>query len=300
MKNTNCKAHPGARLAPAFSLMELLLAVSITTVIIGALYAVFHHTQRALLANVTQVDVLESGRAAMDILTRDLAQISASGVSGGTNLLCFQSPAYPAGRQALMGGAVRTNLLEEVYFLAIRDRDWVQTGYRVVYASNGVGTLARLSYTTNFYNRRPDSNMLAALARIVIEQRPTNYLALADGVIHFRVQPYDGMGRLMSWDATNRYTNKWVYPQVWLGTNVYLARDAEPTETRYAFLSNVLPAYIELELGLLEPRTRQQYQAFAAGSVMAERFLSNHAGQVHLFRQRIPLRESVLSHAQLP
>jgi len=300
MKTLDRQLDAAPRPAQAFSLMELLLAVSITTVIIGALYAVFHHTQRALLANVTQVDVLESGRAAMDMLTRDLAQISTSGVSGGTNLLCFQSPAYGPVRQALVGGRVRTNLLQEIYFLSNRDREWAQMGYRVVFASNGVGTLARLSYTTNFYNRRPDSNMLAALTRIVVEQQPTNYLWLADGVIHFRLQAYDGAGLLMSWDTTNRFTNKWFYPQVWLGTNVFLARDLQPTETRFAFLSNALPAYLELELGLLEPRTRQQYQAFAAGSIMAERFLSNRAGQVHLFRQRIPLRESTLSHFQVP
>lgn len=280
--------------------MELLLAVSISVVIIGALYTIFHHTQRALLSSVTQVDVLESGRQAMDIITRDLSQISASDIAGGTNLLCFQSPAYKPVRQALVGGAVRTNILQELYFLSRFNRDWTQIGYRVLFASNGVGTLARLSYATNFYNRRPDSNMLAQVARIVINQEPTNYLSLAEGVIHFRVQAYDDMGLLMSWDTTNRLTNKWTYPQLLLGTNVFLWKDREPTETRFAFLSNALPAYLELEVGILEPRAREQFQAFAAGSIMAERFISNRAGQVHLFRQRIPLRESSPFYTKLP
>lgn len=283
-----------------FSLMELLLAVSISVVIIGALYTIFHHTQRALLSSVTQVDVLESGRQAMDIITRDLSQISASDIAGATNLLCFQSPAYKPVRQALVGGAVRTNILQELYFLSRFNRDWTQIGYRVLFASNGVGTLARLSYATNFYNRRPDSNMLAQVARIVINQEPTNYLSLAEGVIHFRVQAYDNMGLLMSWDTTNRLTNKWTYPQLLLGTNVFLWKDREPTETRFAFVSNALPAYLELEVGILEPRARDQFQAFAAGSIMAERFISNRAGQVHLFRQRIPLRESSPFYTKLP
>ncbi|MDH7501822.1 MAG: hypothetical protein QHJ82_03790 [Verrucomicrobiota bacterium] len=280
--------------------MELLLAVSISVVIIGALYTVFHHTQRALLSSVTQVDVLESGRQAMDIITRDLSQISASDIAGATNLLCFQSPAYKPVRQVLVGGAVRTNILHELYFLSRFNRDWTQIGYRVLFASNGVGTLARLSYATNFYNRRPDSNMLAQVARIVIDQQPTNYLTLAEGVIHFHVQAYDDMGLLMSWDTTNRFTNKWMYPRLLLGTNVFLWKDREPTETRFAFLSNALPAYLELEVGILEPRARDQFQAFAAGSVMAERFISNRAGQVHLFRQRIPLRESSPFYTKLP
>lgn len=280
--------------------MELLLAVSISVVIIGALYTIFHHTQRALLSSVTQVDVLESGRQAMDIITRDLSQISASDIAGATNLLCFQSPAYKPVRQALVGGAVRTNILQELYFLSRFNRDWTQIGYRVLFASNGVGTLARLSYATNFYNRRPDSNMLAQVARIVINQEPTNYLSLAEGVIHFRVQAYDDMGLLMSWDTTNRFTNKWMYPQLLLGTNVFIWKDREPTETRFAFVSNALPAYLELEVGILEPRARDQFQAFAAGSIMAERFISNRAGQVHLFRQRIPLRESSPFYTKLP
>lgn len=284
----------------AFSLMELLLAVSISIIIIGALYTIFHHTQRALIASVTQVDVLESGRAAMDIITRDLAQITASGVAGGTNLLCFQSPTYKPVRQALADGSVRTNVLQEVYLLSRVGKEWTQTGYRVLYASNGVGTLARFTFTTNFYNRRPSSNMLAHLARIVIEQEPTNFMALAEGVIHFRLQPYDELGLLISWDTTNRLTNKWLYPQLLLGTNVFVWKDREPTETRYAFLSNALPSYLELELGILEPRARDQFQAFAAGSVMAERFLSNRAGQVHLFKQRIPLRESSPFYTRLP
>jgi hypothetical protein len=300
MKIYQYHTSPRYRPSRAFSLMELLLAVSISVVIIGALYTVFHHTQRALLSSVTQVDVLESGRQAMDIITRDLSQISASDIGGATNLLCFQSPAYKPVRQALVGGAVRTNILHELYFLSRFNRDWTQIGYRVLFASNGVGTLARLSYATNFYNRRPDSNMLAQVARIVINQEPTNYLTLAEGVIHFRIQAYDDMGLLMSWDTTNRFTNKWMYPQLLLGTNVFLWKDREPTETRFAFLSNALPAYLELEVGVLEPRARDQFQAFAAGSVMAERFISNRAGQVHLFRQRIPLRESSPFYTKLP
>ena len=119
----------------------------------------------------------------------------------------------------------------------------------------------------------------------------------------------------MTWDTTNRYyrpyygTNAFPYPSVLLATNapnlyyapnLYLTRDRASTETRFAFLSNALPAYLELELGVLEPKARDQYQAFAAGSIMAQRFLSNRAGQVHLFRQRIPLRESVLYQAYHP
>ena len=56
--------------SPAFSIMELLVAVSIMTFIVYALYQMFHQTQKALRGNITQVDVLESGRAALEMMSR--------------------------------------------------------------------------------------------------------------------------------------------------------------------------------------------------------------------------------------
>ena len=58
--------------------------------------------------------------------------------------------------------------------------------------------------------------------------------------------------------------------------------------TQLTFMSNALPAYVELELGVLEPVALKQYQALSAKA--AADFLSRQAGKVHLFRQRIPIR----------
>jgi hypothetical protein len=46
----------------AFSLVELLVAVSITTVIIFASVRDLDHTQKAFRGSISQVDVMESGR----------------------------------------------------------------------------------------------------------------------------------------------------------------------------------------------------------------------------------------------
>jgi len=62
-----------------------------------------------------------------------------------------------------------------------------------------------------------------------------------------------------------------------------------------------VPAYLELEVGFLEPHILDRYKAIASGFVPgtpppqaiinAQRnYLSNHVAQVHLFRQRIPVR----------
>ena len=59
-----------------------------------------------------------------------------------------------------------------------------------------------------------------------------------------------------------------------------------------AFRSNALPAYLELELGVLEPETMRQYKQILADgdSVRAQNFLSKRIAKVQIFRKRIPLR----------
>jgi hypothetical protein len=64
--------------------------------------------------------------------------------------------------------------------------------------------------------------------------------------------------------------------------------------TTAQFTGISLPAYVEVELGILEDRTLAHYQALTNGSdgpgSAAWNYLMNHAGQVHIFRQRIPIR----------
>src|SRR5208282_4111864 len=62
----------------AFTLIELLVAITLLSLIVLALMAVFNSTQTAFRASVTQTDVLEGGRAAMDMMTSDLRQMAPS------------------------------------------------------------------------------------------------------------------------------------------------------------------------------------------------------------------------------
>lgn len=87
----------------AFSLLELLVAVGLLGLIVLALYAMFDQTQRALHASIGQVDVMEGGRSAMDLIARDLARA--------------QSPSLPA----TMGSPSVTNIN-----LAIRKRNFAR------------------------------------------------------------------------------------------------------------------------------------------------------------------------------
>jgi len=61
------------------------------------------------------------------------------------------------------------------------------------------------------------------------------------------------------------------------------------TEPMYcAFWSNAMPAEIEIELGLLEPKVLQTYLGLGNATAQSN-YLSSHAASVHLFRQRIHL-----------
>lgn len=300
----------GGRGRRAFSLMELLLAMGIMTIIIAALYGMFHHTQKALRANVAQVDVLENGRAAMEQMTRELEQMAACNVWGGTNLLALRSPLYRTNIQTLAtGGSVRTNLLDEVFFVSRSGREFAGTIYRVLYASNGVGTLAKYSDALPVLAASPTN--FARFVTNVLGQATTNFVTMVDGVIHFRVQAYDPSGYLLAFYLTNTSPAYRVHRvegstvlQTAFNSNVVLRAEVPraevPAETRYTFLSNALPAYVEIELGLLEPRAYAQYKAFNTGSPMAQKFLAGRAAQVHLFRQRIPIRQALLLQAALP
>src|SRR5689334_6882697 len=134
--------------ARAFSLVELLTAVAIMVIIIFALYAMFAQTQKALRANTTQVDVLESGRATAEILGRELAGLTASGRPFTTNIYARMIPSAPLVQMDISlpnSAPVRTNVLQEFFFLSRQGNSWIGTGYRVMGADNGVGTLYRYS-----------------------------------------------------------------------------------------------------------------------------------------------------------
>jgi hypothetical protein len=59
-------------------------------------------------------------------------------------------------------------------------------------------------------------------------------------------------------------------------------------QTEFCFLNNALPAYIELELGVLEPQAWDKVKALPTADLKRQ-YLLKHAGQVHLFRKRIPI-----------
>jgi hypothetical protein len=188
----------------------------------------------------------------------------------------------------------------------------------IPYDTNGcVGTLYRFS-STNLYRTGPfmvaSADFLAAsqnamlnsaaglgITNIYLDTTRTNYVSrIADGVVHLRVRAFAKNGCLIVTNlnpgvlaGTNgvfqilpppltgpRYTNVW-------DTNLY-GSILDPDQSYAYFMNEAVPAYVEVELGVLEPQILKKYRSIPIAAVQRQ-FLSNHVAEVHIFRQRVPL-----------
>ncbi|MBE0540348.1 MAG: prepilin-type N-terminal cleavage/methylation domain-containing protein [Verrucomicrobia bacterium] len=261
----------------AFSLIELLVVVALLSIIILGLLLMFNQTQKAFRTGMAQVDVLESGRAATEMLSRELLQMTPAYSSNGVNFYVGlpKLASYSPLSQPLPGSTTpaeaRTNLLEEMFFLTRYNRTWAGIGYLVTPPDEGVATLYRF-YGTNLFGQDP-----ATLYGAYLNASLTNMSRIIDGVVHFKVRAFDTNGvwidRTLNLNIT--ITN---------GTPAY--DFGEVRDLR--FYSNAVPAFVEFELGILEQRTLERAKSIPAAARRA--YLEKQAGRVHLFRMRVPIR----------
>ena len=254
----------------AFSLIEIMVAVGLLAVIIVGLLAMFYQTQRAFRSGLAQVDVLEGGRAAMEMAIRDLQDVSASSETVITNLEARVPAGYAPLVLDLPGGDTNNATLQDLWFIRHFNDDWVGESYQISNAVAGVGTLYRLSVKTN----RLGVSALADLLRTNSPVSNPNFMRVADGIAHFRVLPFDSKGLLIVSNAP--------------GINAI----PERSPTYYSFYSNSLPPYLDVELAVLEPKSVEQLRARANNPVAATQYLKQQAGRIHFFKQRVALRNA--------
>src|SRR5688572_26001858 len=108
------------------SLMEIMVSVALLTVIILGLLAMFNQTQKAFRAGVAQVDVLDSTRAALEMMIRELEQTTASGT-----FVPHLEVRTPTPFSMALPGLDITNVLQEYFFLSRSNNYQVGTGYIV-------------------------------------------------------------------------------------------------------------------------------------------------------------------------
>jgi len=315
----------------AFTLLELMVAVSVMTLVIYTLYALFNQTQMALRKNAAQVDVNEGGRAAMEMIVRELSQMETSGYPAITDprtlltysgsksfhsritpgnsalLLAYQSDALtPEGDDEDLAEGFRTNILQDFTFTGRGDSGFFVTSYRVIGATNGIGTLAR--YRTNGTLRvtAPGQALLNKTELFnrfffdpIVSATNSLFEPIADGVIHFRISPYDQLGRPLG------HGSLYYDP---LGLN--LERLGAAGQALYQVATNrpvdgtlmqdldghsqvqfygALPEYFDLQMAVVEPQVLKQVRALP--KAMQANYLGRQIGKVTLFRQRIPIRD---------
>src|SRR5213593_2982544 len=113
----------------AFSLIEIMVAVTLLAVITVGLLSMFYQTQRAFRLGANQVDILESGRATMQLMGQELQEAYPSHIPDVPN---FEAAPFGSARLDMyLSTGLRTNLLQDITFLSRRGDEWIGTTYRV-------------------------------------------------------------------------------------------------------------------------------------------------------------------------
>jgi type II secretory pathway pseudopilin PulG len=255
-----------ATTAAAMTLLEIMVAVSLLSLIVLTLYNMFDRTQKALRATRNQTDVSEAGRAGLDVMVREIQQAR---VMSNPNLYNIYVDQRFAGNSYVVSGnsnVLQTNTLMELFFHnfspSATPTVWSGIGYRVADPSdprliptNGVGTLYRFS--TNAV--RATNAFLANYSSIV--PASTNYFQrISDGVIHFSVRLYTNGFPLLN-----------------------------PSYPITSFYYTQMVSHVEIELGILPPTLIEQAKASPlAGNQMS--FLAGKGDRIQIFRQIVPIQ----------
>ena len=275
----------------AFSLIEIMVAVSLLSFIIIGLLAMFFQVQRAFRAGTAQADIMEGGRATMNLLVRDLQEMTACDYEFVTNCVVVPSMGATGAFQDIPTGSQRTNFFQDIALLSRFNDEWIGTTYRVSNAVSGVGVLYR--FVTNRFRETLPTNNFAAIAEVsdsvsfVTPLGDSRFTRVLDGVVGLTITALDTNGQVyFNNDPTQApaatdsrgYTN----------ANIHIIQP-----DFFGFRSNALPAYLDIELAILEPSTLAKFRAREdIGLPQANEYLQRQVGRTHVFRQRVAIRPS--------
>ncbi|HLP77805.1 MAG TPA: prepilin-type N-terminal cleavage/methylation domain-containing protein, partial [Candidatus Paceibacterota bacterium] len=187
----------------AFSLVEIMIAVTLMSVIVLGLTAMFTQTQRAFRLGMNQSDVLEAGRIATDMIVREMETMVPV---NRTNI----TPAFYSELESINNTSVlplpgtpegRTNWMSDVFFLKRENQTLTGVGYfvrtnaDVPDSYDPVGSLYR--YETNCSPWMFDQNpyrLSEGFYKARFVSPPIRSSKVVDGVVHFSVKAYDTNG----------------------------------------------------------------------------------------------------------
>jgi len=324
----NLRDHPPVFRAArrAFSLLELLVAIGLLTLVILTLYAMFDQTQKALHANISQTDVMESGRSVMELIVRDIERARSPNLAGAINL-AIQKADFVKSASApdtfvpprITDAKHRDYPLNSLFFLGQAQSNlWTAFGFYVGHNADAskppdetLGTLYRFQdpYPQSARGLAAADRFLAFYyyydvlkASSVSLNRPdpkndnylnrfhraTNSTRLLDNVLFFRVLPFGREGLPVDQNTPRAYFAA-TNP---LAKGITVTNNPVSTQYSTAFTGTALPSAVEIELGMLSPRLWTQYTNQASFDLKTN-FLAKHTADILVFRQRIPLRTAL-------
>ncbi len=256
----------------AVTILELMVAVSLISFIILALYQMFDTTQTQMRRTVREVDKFESGRAAAELLKRDVSQMTAGNSSAGVGAANFfvgtnaSGTDWSAGAFTMINNGtniVLQNTLQVGYFVSFdpvaTPTNWTAVAYRVASSTNptvaadyGLGTLYRWSTNANRFSTALQSAYFGGSG-----PPAGSFQRIVDNVVHFRVT-----------GITN----------------------GVPVPVNGFLTNNVLPSHVEIELGYLDSRTAERARGMLPNTSAVRASLATNVANVHLFRLQIPIR----------
>ncbi len=313
--------HVSRFTCPAFTLVEILVTVALLAFIILGLFAMFNQVQRAFRSSMNQLDQLEAGRAVTEMLPRDFEQTVPAGYlyPTGVNFYVQMLSSTPL-TQWLPGSTPvrRKNLLVDCFFLQRQNQTWVGIGYCVRTNDStgrlwlpqcgpnqlGVGSLYRFVASTNVIQNngvRSDPTQLArAFASACTPGSTAISNRICDGIIHFHFRAFAPNGFPIVSDGirTNAFycTNGLSFPPYYGTVRPAVAVPALGYPDNLAglyFYSNAVPAAVQMEFGILEQQPLDRYNSMGTAAAQLNYLQSTNyylSSRVHLFRQRIPIR----------
>lgn len=269
-----------------------MVTVGLLSFIILGLVTMFSQTQRAFTTSMAQVDVMENGRALAEMVARELTEISPAYLPRTVNLY-VDYPSEPFLQGLPESNRNRTNVLQRMFFLTRHGSQWSASGYYVVpdFPGAGVGTLYR--YQSNNVAR----TRLPLLLNTFLTRPATN--SVAKGIVDFKITPIAAngfpivkvLGYTNAFFSTNVVNAAFPFRPIPNTATEWAVDASMPDLFKMAYYSNALPAFLDLEIAVLEPKTLERLNSYSSINQEAHRaFLSNHVAQVHVFRQRIPVR----------
>ena len=236
------------------TLTELMVAMGVLLIMFLVMSTLVSGIQKMFRGGRGQADVLENGRAAMDMIVRDIEQMAAANTAYDNCMGMNMAAPYRI---------VGTNVLYQggEFFCTSYDTNWHATAYgfydRAGAFSNLTSNVTGKLYRWKMDQLPPNTGNLTNFWTTYAAFASGNYTPVVDGVVHLRIQPIS-FGVLAA-------------PAV-------------------RFLSNSLPTHIEVELGVVESRFAENL----SGRPLAEQtaLLTANLNKVYLFRQLVPIKNA--------